>query len=82
MINYIWVPAGGNPSDAVLGRTFDKESHGTTFVYHYQQHFWSIRRKRHILPYKAGMAPVPKDDPDRVHTHALVSVPIDSCEKK
>ena len=24
------------------------------------------------MPYKAGMAPVPKDDPDRVHTYALV----------
>ena len=29
------------------------------------------------MPYKAGMAPVPKDDPDRVHTHALVREAID-----
>ena len=62
----------GKLSYIVLEPIFDEESHGTTFLYRSLMHFWSIWRKRHILPYKAGMAPVPKDDPDRVHTHALV----------
>ena len=38
--------------------------------------------KHEILPYKAGMAPVPKDGPDRVHTHALVRETIELSKKK